>query len=567
MKVFAVMFFSLGAAITMDLTVCDCSDPVAHLLKFSDDDCDIPKVQTAIETAYKISTSVRGASKFKGFLCSRWKNLKTIPTDLLNLHYVSTDREPLDTTPSECKHMIESKRCDTHDMQPDGSRWSFTKEPVFSPVWMTSVTYYQINCAVEELLLFQEEEGKPFNTPVGIADPSNDSITHNHMTLIWDSSLTAKIDHKPIELLMGNGLLYNTTRPHVYRLMDEDNQLDLHIEASSDCKENTLTCTRKNVGGTTVNECVEKKKPCYIQNFNFTIIGENNLFVKLIPNDQRIKPKKKTIQDLPITITENSHLQFIRDTLVQQDNELAHSIAEAQCDLRRLKHLITMSTAQFNGWMAASMLNLPICTKLSAVGPTLIAQKCKPIQVKFETEVTKCGPQPRFKNFTVNQDGWELVQFKPCFWSSGLVNFNGHPYRFTNKTWEQIEPEIIVPDRDLAHTFRFKDEKTFNYVHRSNPSYADTVVNYGTVLADIVATFNEHQEWKFGENILPSADTFFVTPPQKTSMLQTISFVDHLKIILLVAFSLVIGLICCRCFCLCGLFDVIFRLFTFNRDD
>ena len=102
-------------------------------------------------------------------------------------------------------------------------------------------------------------------------------------------------------------------------------------------------------------------------------------------------------------------------------------------------------------------------------------------------------------NYAINHDGWELVPFKPCYWSVGVVYFNGHPFKFNNNTWEPITPEIVVPDRDLAHTFRFNDEKDLRNQHRANPSYADTVVNYAAVMADIVATFSEHQEWDYGK--------------------------------------------------------------------
>ena len=70
---------------------------------------------------------------------------------------------------------------------------------------------------------------------------------------------------------------------------------------------------------------------------------------------------------------------------------MAHAIAEMQCDLRRLKYLITITAEQANGWEAVATLKLSACTKLSAVGPTLIAQKCKSIHAIFEAEVTKCG--------------------------------------------------------------------------------------------------------------------------------------------------------------------------------
>ena len=79
-------------------------------------------------------------------------------------------------------------------------------------------------------------------------------------------------------------------------------------------------CSKKITHTTVINERVQRKNPCYIQHFNFTAIGERNLFVKLNPTDKTVKRKLKMMQDLPPTTARSSHLQFLRDKLVEQDN-------------------------------------------------------------------------------------------------------------------------------------------------------------------------------------------------------------------------------------------------------
>jgi hypothetical protein len=67
-----------------------------------------------------------------------------------------------------------------------------------------------------------------------------------------------------------------------------------------------------------------------------------------------------------VDITAN--LQYMRDKIIDHENELAHAIASLQCDSRKAAHERAISTAQYNGWLAASQLNLPACAKLNAFG-------------------------------------------------------------------------------------------------------------------------------------------------------------------------------------------------------
>ena len=68
-----------------------------------------------------------------------------------------------------------------------------------------------------------------------------------------------------------------------------------------------------------------------------------------------------------------------------------------QCEQRRIKHAQVFSTAQYNGWLAASQLGLRKCVKLAATGNTVSAIECAPINVTFTTEITLCGAQPIYK--------------------------------------------------------------------------------------------------------------------------------------------------------------------------
>jgi hypothetical protein len=58
-----------------------------------------------------------------------------------------------------------------------------------------------------------------------------------------------------------------------------------------------------------------------------------------------------------------------------------------QCEQRRIKHAQVFSTAQYNGWLAASQLGLRKCVKLAATGNTVSAIECAPINVTFNINV------------------------------------------------------------------------------------------------------------------------------------------------------------------------------------
>ncbi len=140
---------------------------------------------------------------------------------------------------------------------------------------------------------------------------------------------------------------------------------------------------------------------------------------------------------------------------MRHENELIRVIQSVQCEQRRIKHAQAVSTAQYNGWLTASHLGLRECIKLAAAGNTVSAIQCTPITVNFTTEITICGAQPRFRNFTISRAGWELTTFTPCYWTTGTVNFNDRLHLYRNHTWELVETSIVVPKRDLADAFRY----------------------------------------------------------------------------------------------------------------
>ncbi|KZS05238.1 Uncharacterized protein APZ42_031639, partial [Daphnia magna] len=136
------------------------------------------------------------------------------------------------------------------------------------------------------------------------------------------------------------------------------------------------------------------------------------------------------------------------DSTIRHENELIRVIQSIQCDQQRAKHVQAVSTAQYNGWLAAAQLGLRQCIKLIATGNIVSALQCTPTTVNFTTDTTTCRPQPRFNNFTIGRSGWEHTAFTQCYWAGGILNFNDKPHAYRNNTWPPVEASIVIQQRD-----------------------------------------------------------------------------------------------------------------------
>lgn len=420
-------------------------------------------------------------------------------------------------------------------------KWSYTVEPSDESQWLRTVHAYTINCMLEEIKLTQVNEFDPVVTPLGISNVTTGAISHNHLTLIWDSTYTTKMDASPRQLEKGTGIMYNSSTPGVFRLDDESKQLGFHMSLEPRCR-SRINC--------------DSLLPSY------SVIGEKQLFVVTypIPNQNKttssrsspittiIKPLNQTGPKTPeyINAILTGRIQYLEDVLTSQENEIIRVVKSIQCESRRAKHAQAISTAQYNGWLAAAQLQLPNCTKLTAIGQTVAAIKCAPILANFSAEITSCGPQPRFRDYTINLDGWELVKFSPCYWTTGFVNFNDKPHAFRNNTWQPIEAKIILPQQDLANTFRYDDLKPFEYEHQSNPAYSDSMLNPMNVLADFASTMNEHSAGFFGVNASTKTITVLYTAADKVEVKKVATWWENVKHYTMITIIIIIALVIAR---------------------
>ncbi|KAI9553734.1 hypothetical protein GHT06_021670 [Daphnia sinensis] len=146
-----------------------------------------------------------------------------------------------------------------------------------------------------------------------------------------------------------------------------------------------------------------------------------------------------------------------------------------------------------------------------------------------------------------------ISEIFPVLLTNGFVNFNDKPYAFRNNTWKRIDPNIVLPERTLAHSFRYEDVKAFDYDHRSNPAYNDNLLNHMNVEADIVAAMNEHSPVDFPSNHRPHAADVLLTA---SGVGRYTSWWEVIIIALVVPVIFILVLIALRICCCLGLFGV-----------
>ncbi|KAK4027404.1 hypothetical protein OUZ56_016450 [Daphnia magna] len=217
-----------------------------------------------------------------------------------------------------------------------------------------------------------------------------------------------------------------------------------------------------------------------------------------------------------------------------------------QCDQRRAKHAQAVSTAQYNGWLAAAQLGLRQCIKLIATGNIVSALQCTPTTVNFTTDTTTCGPQPRFNNITIGRSAWELTAFTPCYWAGGIVNFNEKTHAYRNNTWKPVKASVIIPQRDLADAFRYKYVNFFEHQHQTNPAYTEVLISPMDIMADITASMNEHSLTV--PNQITGTSAIVVSAAEKAGLGTFTNWFENFKvysfIILLIAIFLLIARAC-----------------------
>jgi hypothetical protein len=372
------------------------------------------------------------------------------------------------------------------------NKWSFEEYPFMQGLWLFTLFKTIPNCRIEEVALESECSNCSISSPIGtIPGGSNGSISHNLVTIIWEDSWK---EVKPCALkvvVLGEGLLYGTNDPEIKRIQDRHNQTDYLVNATMEkvCDKRLF---HRVLGMDKVFLSIYAAPPTDLDSIRNYSSG---------PKDSTTtKPTNSTTSVAAVLRAEietAAHVQYTRDLALDFENRLAREIRRLQCESRKTNHLNVMSTAQYNGWLAASHLELPVCHKLAMVGLQVSVLQCRPINITFETVISRCGPQPYYKNQTISIEGWELVPYSECYWYSNFVNFNGKTHAFKNNTWSPIFPNIEIQGRRLVDTDPFEADNSLGRLLEMNPAIKNVPLSHSTVMAGIVAAIQEQHATDF----------------------------------------------------------------------
>ncbi|KZS06474.1 Uncharacterized protein APZ42_030058 [Daphnia magna] len=384
-------------ALAFETIICNCDNPSAkEHLQTNDENGPSLLKPTQKEVDYMLWTNRKAGIKFQASICGRWMKINHITTDFFGQQTIVPDTVALETSLTECTIMAKTKRCNDVQMKLTADKWTYTPDPSTIGSWFSTVSPYVINCMMEETRLIRQAQ-----------------MTSSKLLL-----------EKQILVSSGEGTLNKTSTPGTFHLEDEKQQLAFHIKPEGRC---LITA-------------------CRHQNESFTVIRDEHLFI-LIPHvdddskESDYEPPQRETTILSNTNKNNTvtsleqilnteiglaaHVQFVRDKLTEQENDILRIVRNNQCELVRTKRALAISAAQYDGWLAASNLQFPECMNLQAQGETVLLKQCRAIRIRFATETTSCRPQPRFKKFIIATNGWEFAPYSPCYCMDHYVNFNG----------------------------------------------------------------------------------------------------------------------------------------------
>ncbi|KAI9565106.1 hypothetical protein GHT06_008874 [Daphnia sinensis] len=389
-----------------------------------------------------------------------WLEKKHIYTDFWGWQTPSQSRVPIEVTAHECEKIRDSRSCHGKSMDYLGNnKWSFERVPNVQGSWLQVTADQLINCRLEEVTLETECANCTISSPIGdIPGGINRSVSHNLVTIVWKESLR-EIQQCKLRLVeTGIAQRYLTNNSEIERIQHSYKQ----------------------------------------------VIGMEKVILRLHPlTDTDAHPSKPLKEDLEKSadiiraeISGAAHSQYARDRTTDGINGVAREIRALQCENRLLAHKTAIATAQHSGWLAASYLNLPICSKLIATGESISVYQCSSTNSTITTEITSCGPQPKLGDYTLDTEGWELTPYNPCYWHKNYVNINGRAYFYKNSSWHPIVPGVIIQGHSLINTLPYEIDKLLAL--SLHPALTPHPMSTSAAIAEIIAAAKEEHSIDLG---------------------------------------------------------------------
>ena len=128
-------------------------------------------------------------------------------------------------------------------------------------------------------------------------------------------------------------------------------------------------------------------------------------------------------------------------------------------------------TARQDGIIAARQIGLQLCQSVDVNKETAVGFQCNILQVDITVDVTRCSPQPRYKNFSISNNGWSLTPFSSCSFTTGIVPLNDNYYRNSNGTWIAVETNIKLSHQKFIERFGVEVDDALRWIPHGQPSH------------------------------------------------------------------------------------------------
>ncbi|EFX63720.1 hypothetical protein DAPPUDRAFT_267855 [Daphnia pulex] len=179
---------------------------------------------------------------------------------------------------------------------------------------------------------------------------------------------------------------------------------------------------------------------------------------------------KGALSEVMAPIMLSFHEQYKQNLEIQHENELAKEIRQMYCQVSVLRRLQAVTLSQTNGLLAASVLQLPTCSRLQGLGQSLLLQECERVQ---------------YYNYNDNDAKADYVY---------VYNDNNAKTDYVHNDDNADANYIYNNDdakADYIYVYNDNNAKT-DYVHNDDNTDANYIYNNDDAKADYIYVYNDN---------------------------------------------------------------------------